>query len=144
MALHPSFPIVEGEHRMTEEWGIYLPDRFNRRFEAGNLVLWRPKLTFWIAVWGNDKNEQTDDRLAWILREASAQRRNEKIERDEGVVWLTYELPEEDAKRSPRAYTSIAGYVLSDQGHVQISAYCDDAPSLKLGYEIIRSVQPTS
>ena len=41
----PEFPIVEGDHLLTETWAIHLPDEFARRIEDGDLVSWRPGLT---------------------------------------------------------------------------------------------------
>jgi lipopolysaccharide/colanic/teichoic acid biosynthesis glycosyltransferase len=40
---------------MTPEWALVLPEKFNRRIEDGSMVFWRPGLTVWINVWGNDK-----------------------------------------------------------------------------------------
>ena len=39
------FPLVEGEHRLTATWSMYLPEQFARRIEDGSLVLWLPGLT---------------------------------------------------------------------------------------------------
>jgi hypothetical protein len=139
--LHPNFPVVEGDYQMTDEWSVTLPLPLNRRFEEGSLVMWRPRLTFWINVWGNDNNETADERLAWILEEAQPERRDERVERADGIVRLTYELPVEDPEHNPAWYTSISAYVFSDQGHVQISAYCDDGAALQNGYDVIRSVR---
>lgn len=54
MQLNPNYPVVEGRYRMTEVWSIDLPGPFNRRIEEECLVLWRPGLTIWTIVWGND------------------------------------------------------------------------------------------
>jgi hypothetical protein len=51
----PGFPLVSGDYALTEEWAIHLPEKFARRVEEGNLVLWRPGLTIWLAAWGNTK-----------------------------------------------------------------------------------------
>ena len=139
--LHPDFPVIEGNYQMTDEWSVTLPVPFNRRFEESSLVIWRPRLTFWIAVWGNDDNKTPEERIDWILEDANDDRSNERVERSGGIARLTYELPEEDPEHNPAWYTSISGYVISDQGHVQISAYCDDGAALQMGYDVIRSVR---
>jgi hypothetical protein len=141
MSLHPDYPIVTGSYQMTDEWSVVLPEDFNRRIEDGNLILWRPALTFWIAIWGNDSGESPDKRLTSILEAASDLRSEQQIERTEKLVRLTYELPEEDASRANAVYKSISGYVISPVGHVQISAYFDKPSARTLGYKVIHSVQ---
>ncbi|REJ67067.1 MAG: DUF2185 domain-containing protein [Planctomycetota bacterium] len=36
--LHPDFPIVTGQYRLTSSWRVFLPLEFNRRVEDGSLV----------------------------------------------------------------------------------------------------------
>lgn len=141
MSLHPDYPIVTGNYRMTDEWSVALPDEFNRRIEDGNLVLWRPALTFWITIWGNDKGASEESRLSSILDAANPHRAEQQVERTENLVRLTYELPEEDQSRSKPVYRSISGYVIAPAGHVQISAYFDTHAARTLGYKIIHSVR---
>jgi hypothetical protein len=139
--LHPKFLVIEGDHPLTDGWMLTLPGRFNRRIEDHSLVIWRPGLTFWINVWGNDKKESSDARRAWILADANPKRRREQTERIGTLVRLTYELTEEAPEHSPPRYTSISGYMIGPAGHVQISAYCDDPDALATGYQVIRSVR---
>jgi hypothetical protein len=141
MPLHPDYPIVTGNYQMTDEWSVVLPEEFNRRIEDGSLVLWRPALTFWITIWGNDKGTSVEKRLASILEAASGLRNEQQIERTEKLVRLTYELPDEDSSRPQSSYNSISGYVIASFGHVQISAYFDTPATRTLGYKIIHSVQ---
>ncbi|MDT8999378.1 hypothetical protein RQP53_08885 [Paucibacter sp. APW11] len=141
MSLHPDYPIVTGSYQMTDEWAVTLPDEFNRRIEDGSLVLWRPALTFWISIWGNDKDTSEEKRLASILETASDLRGEQQIERADKLVRLTYELPEEDRSRSKSDYKSISGYVITPIGHIQISAYFDTPAARTLGYRIIHSVR---
>jgi len=141
MSLHPDYPTVTGTYPMTDEWTVTLPEIFNRRVEEGCLVLWRPALTFWITIWGNDGDASADERLASILETASDRRSDQQIERAGDVVRLTYELPEEDTSRPEAVYRSISGYVISALGHVQISAYFDTPSARTLGYTVIHSVR---
>ena len=76
-----------------------------------------------------------------FLRKQDPERRDERVERADDIVRLTYELPVEDPEHNPAWYSSISAYVISDQGHVQISAYCDDGGALQMGYDIIRFVR---
>jgi hypothetical protein len=146
MELHPGFPVVQGRYRLTRDCDLELPERFNRRIEDGDMVLWRPGLTFWIAIWGREDNRTAEETLAWILHDASPDRTNEIVERAGGLIRLTYRLNEEDLDRQPSRYVSVSGYVISSLGHVQISAYCDDTRSVAVGEAVIQSVRwlPTS
>lgn len=141
MSLHPDYPVVTGIYQIRDDWAVALPDRFNQRIEDGSLVLWRPALTFWITVWGNDKGASEEKRLTSILETASDIRSEQQIERTENLVRLTYELPEEDRSRPKSVYKSISGYVIAPIGHVQISAYFDTPEGRSLGYKIIHSVR---
>ena len=141
MSLHPDFPVVEGRFRLTREWELDLPGQFNRRMENGDMVLWRPGLTFWIAVWGPEADKTPEETLAWILEDASQDRIDEKVDRTGDLIRLTYRLQEEDPERTPANYTSISGYVIAPSGHVQITAYSDDAEAESTGDEVIGSVR---
>lgn len=141
MPLHPDYPVVTGDYRMTEEWSLVLPEKFNRRVEDGDLVLWRPALTLWIAVWGNDNNESMEQRLRSSLATANEFRNHQQIEESGDLVRLTYELPEEDQDRAPAEYKSISGYVFGLSGQVDISACFDNSVARTLGYQVIHSVR---
>jgi hypothetical protein len=144
MSLHPDFPVVEGRYRLTSEWELELPGKFNRRIEDGSMVIWRPGLTFWIAVWGAEAGKTPEQTLAWILDDASPARTREKLERSDNLIRLSYRLDEDDPERRPAKYVSISGYVIAPSGHVQISAYCDDLDSEAAGDQVIDSVRSLS
>jgi hypothetical protein len=141
MSLHPEFPIVEGNYRLTREWTVDLPGKFNRRIEDDNMVIWRPRLTFWIAVWGSEAGRTPEETLAWVLEDASPHRTDQKIDRDGGLLRLTYRLRAQDPERDPPRYTAIYGYVFSACGHVQIAGYCDNAEAEVTAEEVIRSLR---
>jgi hypothetical protein len=141
MNLHSDFPVVEGRYRLTGEWELELPGKFNRRIEDGNMVIWRPGLTFWIAVWGAETGKTPEETLAWILEDASPARTGERLERSDNLIRLSYRLQEEDTERRSTKYVSISGYVIAPSGHLQISAYCDDPVSEGTGEEVIDSVR---
>jgi hypothetical protein len=49
--LHPDYPTVEGTLSLTYSWSLVLPEKFNRRLDDGDLVIWRPGFTIRTAVW---------------------------------------------------------------------------------------------
>jgi hypothetical protein len=140
MSLHPAFPIVEGNYRLTREWTIDLCGKFNRRIEDDDLVICRPGLTFWIAIWGLEAGKTPEETLAWVLEDASPHRTDEKICRD-GLLRLTYRLREQDPERDPSCFTAIYGYVFSTSSHVQIAGYCDSTEAEVTAEEVIRSLR---
>jgi len=139
--LHPDFPIAEGRFALTDEWTAELPGPFNRRTEDGDLVIWRPGLTFWIAVWGAEDGRSPEETLAWLLEGASPERKAQRVQQEGRLTRLTYRLQESDPERKPAAYVAIHGYVIGPESHVQISAYCDNPEAERLGAEVIASVR---
>ena len=89
----PEFPIVEGDHLLTETWAIHLPDKFARRIEDGDLVLWRPGLTLWVTPWGNDRSESQSKRLKAIKKHASPDRFSESESKTDRLTRYVYRLP---------------------------------------------------
>ena len=134
----PGFPLVEGYYALTDDWSIHLPERFARRIEDGSLVLWRPGLTIWLAVWNNDHEESRLDRLAWVKREASPRRYAEEEREAEGITRYRYRLRDEN---DDGPVESLAGYVFSDDGHLQLAAYFDDPKDEDAARRIVDSVQ---
>lgn len=141
MSLHPDFPVVEGRYRLTREWELDLPEPFNRRMEDGDMVLWRPGLTFWIAIWSKEEAETPEDTLAWIVEDASPDRTDEKLDDTGDVIRHTYRLQEEDPERTPATFTSINGHVIAVSDYVQITAYTDDADAGRTAEQVIGSVR---
>lgn len=92
--LHPDFPVVEGRYQMTKEWSVTLPGKFNRRIEDGDLVIWRPGMTMWVAVWGNDKNENKESRLKRMRADISPQAFDVETSNTSNVLRLSYRLKE--------------------------------------------------
>ena len=141
MTLHPEYSVVSGSYKLTNNWSVDLPIELSRRIEDGDLVLWRPGLTFWIAIWGNDSEESQEDRVLEILKMANTARTEQQVERDGTLTRLTYELTETDPEREHSIYGSISGHVLADTEHVQISSYFDTPEARSLGYRVIHSVR---
>jgi hypothetical protein len=134
--LHPGYPTVEGKYQMTREWSVLLPGPFNRRLEDGNLVLWCPGLTIWAAVWRNDHNKSAASRLGDIKAEVSEQAFDLEDEQDTKSLRFSYRLTESADRRCPSFY----GFVVGQEGHVQLAFYFDDEADLAAAKEILRSL----
>lgn len=121
--LHPDFPVVEGQYQMTQEWSVALPGKFNRRIEGGDLVIWRPGMTLWVTVWGNDKNEGKDVRIKRIRERISPKAFDIQALKAGPVLRLSYRLKEEKEQGAVPGYYC---YSVGDSGHVQMAIYLDN------------------
>jgi len=133
----PGFPLVQGDHALTETWSIHLPEQFARRVEEGSLVLWRPGLTIWLAAWGNDNDETQSERLAWIKDEASPARFDAREAVGGGVTRFSYRLRDEN---EDGPIESLNAYVISEDGHLRLSVYFDDPADATKAQQLIDSV----
>ena len=107
-------PPVSGPTRLSAHWGLSVPGYCLRRVDEGNLVIWRPGLTLWLAI-GNGEFDVAE-RLA-ELRDEIAE--GTAIEANEGDGWatLTYRNEEESSWRVQ---------AVSASQHLMIAAYFDD------------------
>jgi hypothetical protein len=133
----PGYPLVQGEHVLTPRWTIHLLEQFARRVEEGSLVLWRPGLTVWLVAWGNDNNETQAERLAWIKDEASPDRFDEYEVAQGGVTRFRYRLRDES---DDGPVESLNGYIIGDDGHLQLSVYFDDLGDAAEAQRLVDSV----
>lgn len=136
--LNPEFPIVDGTYRLTEEWTLQLPAPCNRRIQDGDLVLWRPGMTAWIAIWHNDKGTSIDERLGWVKNDQSPEAYAAQDRRASGIHYYSYRLDEADGDgdRTPALY----GYAYVDSEHVQIAIYFDDEADSAVAEAIFNSL----
>jgi hypothetical protein len=141
LSLHPDFPVIEGRYRLTRDWELELPGKFNRRMEDGDMVIWRPGLTFWIAVWGAKPDTTPEGTLARILEGASPDRTDENVDRSGDLIRLTYRLREQDPDRDPEDYVSMSAYVIARSGYVQIAAYCDTSEAESAAGNVLASIR---
>jgi hypothetical protein len=139
--LHPKFPVIEGHYQMTKQWSITLPEKFNRRIEDGNLVIWRPGFTMWINVWGNDKNEKKAERLKSFRTGIPLQSFDINEAKYSDVLVFSYRLKEEATdNRAPALY----GFAFGERGHVQASIYFDQESDLEKARKILGSFRETT
>lgn len=133
----PGFPVVEGDHPLTDTWAIHLPERFARRIEEESLVLWRPGLTIWMTAWNNDRGESQAKRLAWIKEKASPERRAERVSRAGGITRFSYRLRDEN---DDGPVESVTAFIIGDDGQLQMSVYFDDPADEKTAQKLVDSV----
>jgi hypothetical protein len=137
--LNADFPIVEGAYRFTDQWLIDLPRKFNRRVEDGDLVIWRPAFTIYIAAWNNDNNGSKADRLLWLKNEMSKDAFAVQEIEDGDIIRLGYRLTEDRDEGTVHAWY---GFAIGDDGHVQIAIYFDDGSDLDMAQNVWRSIRP--
>jgi hypothetical protein len=133
----PGFPLVQGEYALTAEYSVHLPEQFARRVEDGSLVLWRPGLTLWLIAWGNDNDETRAERLVWIRDEASPDRFDVRESDRGGVTRFSYRLRDEN---DDGPVESLNACIISDDGHLQLSVYCDDPADASKAQQLVDSV----
>ena len=136
--MHPDYPVIEGEVRLTEHWQTNLPVGCNRRIEDGDLVLWRPGLTLFFTAWGIDRGESRSSRLEWIRKQASPDAYDFEVTEEAGLAKLTYRLREIAADgREPALYA----FAVSDVGHLQMAAYFDEPAHLEVARQVLRNTK---
>lgn len=140
-ALHPDFPVVEGEYQMTKDWFITLPGKFNRRLNKDQLVIWRPGITIIVFVWNNDLDESQDQRLAYIKRQMSKQAFGAERVMDGKMLRYAYRLTE---NRDEGVVHALYAYGIGENGHVQAVFYVEDETDLEMARNIWRSLTERS
>ena len=66
------------------------------------MVLWRPGLTFWIAVWGPEAGKTPEETLAWLFsKSGSPDRIDEKVDRAGDLLSADVSTGRERIQRTP-------------------------------------------
>lgn len=137
--IHPDFPVVEGRYQMTDHWQVDLPEKFNRRFEDGSLVLWRQGLTFWIFITANPNNIRPEEKLKYFNSGATAGSYDFKEKQGEGMNSKSYRL---DEARDGQKIFALNGCVASMVGSVLVAIYADAKKELNRAEAIWDTVRP--
>jgi len=138
--LHPDYPTVDGALSITDSWAIVLPEKFNRRLDKGDLVIWRPGFTIRIATWNNAPNETAQQTLSWIKEGISAEAYDREEREQQGVSWVCYRLAEQsDDARVAALYC----YAVAPREHLQMAFYFDDEADLGLAKAVWSGLQWT-
>ena len=110
----------------------------NRRVEDQDLVLWRPGFTVWMSLWNNDNGETVQQRLDWLRSDASPGAFEQRVQADESPARYSYRLNEE---REEGAVYALYGFVLKEDGHLQIAIYADRESDIESAKSLLQSVR---
>ena len=138
--LNPKFPVVGGTMKVTNEWSLELPEKFNRRFEDGSMVIWRPEFTIWISVWENENRKSPYDQLDYIRSDKSKDAFDITEMKSADIYRYSYRIDEyrEEAKKTVYAFY---GYVAGKSGYTQIAFYYDKQADLDEAKKIWLSIK---
>lgn len=144
-ALNPQFPIVNGDHELTADWVLTVPEPMNFRIDqdegSSRAVFWRPGLTAMLTPWGNPRNDSPAERLQQVKGHVSPRGFDHAEWSDSGVHYLTYRLAEGAGDgRLPALY----GFVVSSAGHLQLAVYFDSGDDLASAQALVRSITSRS
>lgn len=131
--LHPEYPVVDGEYRITAEWMITLPSPCNRRIEDGSMVIWRPGFTVHLVAWDNTPGDSISDRVDHLLASISPDAENLVRTDDESLTRVSYLLNEDVA--------SIATFAVSEGSQILASIYFEDRAGRQAAEEIAGSIR---
>ena len=141
LMLHPDYPVVSGPYRLTTDWSVDLPSEVNRRVEDGSMVLWRPGLTAWISIWGNDHDRSPREQIEWLREDVSPDATEVDVRIDRTPALLSYRV---DETRPEGVVLGCYGFAASSDGYVQIAIYLDDEGDLAEASSIIESLSPAA
>jgi hypothetical protein len=136
--LNPKFPIVQDKYQMTKDWSISLPEKFNRRMDDGDLVLWRHGFTVWVTCWNNNHGESKEDRLAFWQKKIAKEAFDIEQSSDKSVLRLAYRLRE---KAEDNRVAAFYGFAIGANGHVQLGIYFDDEKDVELARNLWLSLE---
>lgn len=137
-SLHPDFPVVEGEYQVTDDWSITLDQKYNRRIEDGNLVIWRPGFTIWMKVWKLGDNETPKKRLRTLVKETTKSAFDIKKEIDDSPLRFSYRLAEDmNDDRQAALYC----FAVGSQSHSHLAFYFDNPSDLDVAFQLFYSLK---
>jgi hypothetical protein len=123
----PDFPTIEGSYRVSGDWEIVLHGEFQRRFEEGTLVLWRPGLTARVRTSSNDNDEPKELRLLQVQHGRPAEASDVISETNGALLRYAYRLK---AASGPERTPAFHGFVIGNSGHVHLQAEFDEEAEL--------------
>lgn len=132
--LHPDFPVVSEEYRLTDSWSIYLPRLFNRRVEEKSLVLWRPGLTIYFNLFSNSPGYSVDELVEQFKSDSSPDAYDTRESTSEEVRSYSYRLIEDGV-------LALYSTAFVPSGMLQMAIYFDKEDDIELAREIAGSAR---
>ncbi|NEO88341.1 MAG: DUF2185 domain-containing protein [Spirulina sp. SIO3F2] len=132
--LLPAFP---GLNRLTQSWEVQIQEHLLRRIEKGELIMWRPGLTFYVTCFvSNDQDERA--LVADFMTDISKNAENLFVERSRSFTQIRYDLIESvEGQEQKGVY--ISGF--SDGNVIHIAAYYDQEPERTIIQSFARSLR---
>ena len=137
MALHPDFPVVSGDYRLSEDWALTLPAEMNSRMEGQHLVLWRPGFTVWLSLLKNCYGESIQERLQRLQSDTSPDAFGVSVRADDTPARYSYRLNED---RQEGVVYALYGFALKEDGHLQIAIEVDREADLEDAESLFNSL----
>jgi hypothetical protein len=135
----PGYPIVEGFHELTEDWGVTLPEPMARRVDGDMLILWRPGFSVFVNAWGEGMEEASrKQRLRDIKRECDPDGRIVRNADNGEVTLYAYRLL--DMTPDGKVET-LNAYAITDFGHLQLGISFDDVKDEAKALALVDSIQ---
>lgn len=129
--LHPDYPVIEGRYQLTKEWAIVLDDKYNRRVEDGDMIIWGNQKTIFLIAYDMPENSNPTNEIHQYKQVVSPDAYDIEEAVKDGIMYYSYRLKEAgDDNRVPAFY----GIAASFEGFVTVSMYFDDEalfPDLK-------------
>ncbi len=122
VTLHPDFPVVSGDYRLSEDWALTLPTEMNRRMEGQHLVLWRPGFTAWMSLRKNCYGESIQERLQRFQSDTSPGAFDASVCTSDWPARYSYRLSE---NRQEGVVYALYGFALKEDGHLQVAIEVD-------------------
>ncbi len=132
--LHPDFPVVSQNYRLSENWTVYLPRLFNRRIEEKSMVLWRPGLTIYFNAFGSSPGLNVEQMVEHFKSNASSEAYEMKDVVLENVRQLSYRLIEDEV-------FALYTMAIVDSGILEASIYFDRDEDIAVAREIADSIK---
>ncbi len=134
--MHPGFPVVDGRLRLTSQWSMRVSEPMNRRVDDGNLVLWRPGLTFRFGAWWVRAGETPEQRAASAIS-AATRRFDERRSLLSGARAVTCRMPADGAGNH---VPSLFAVVVTEVDHLTVSVQFDDEADATTAYGLVHSL----
>ncbi len=132
-------PVDKGPIKITNNWGFNISGRMLKRFEKGNLVIWRPGFTIWLD--SHDTNGAgIEERINNVIKTASPDKTDFLETHGEVVHKIRYRLQEvTDGNEQNAVYM----FALTDNHEIFMAIYYDNSNDLLEIEEIWKTLEYT-